>query len=297
MFNLEYLKNKVQGSTVKSSNVKIKNIVQLSDAKDFGKNTITWISDKKLSDLNFKINCVLICSNAAENHKMLKDALLIKVENPRQAFAIVLREFAEMDKEDVLIHATAIIHPGAQVGVNFNCGPNVVIEKDVIIGNDVSIGANTIVKKRTSISNNVTIGSNCTIGGVGFGYEKNESGEYEVLPHLGGVKIDQHVEIGNNTCVDRAVLGYTRLRSNVKVDNLVHIAHGCDIGKNSLIIANAMVAGSVIIGENTWVAPSSSILNQLQIGSNVTVGMAAVVLKSVEDGDVVVGAPARSIKK
>ena len=297
MFNLEYLKSKVQGSTIKSSNVEIKNIVQLSDAMGFGKDTITWISDKKLLDLNFKINCVLICSNAAENHKMLKDALLIKVENPRQAFAIALREFAEMDKEDVLIHATAIIHPDAQVGMNFNCGPNVVVEKDVIIGDDVTIGANTIVKKRTSISNNVTIGSNCTIGGVGFGYEKNESGEYEVLPHLGGVKIEQHVEIGNNTCIDRAVLGFTRLRSNVKVDNLVHIAHGCDIGKNSLIIANAMVAGSVIIGENTWVAPSSSILNQLQIGSNVTVGMAAVVLKAVEDGDVVIGIPARSIKK
>lgn len=297
MFSLEYLKNKVQGCTVKDSDVEIKNIVQLSDAKDCGKDTVSWISDKKLSTLDFKINCVLICSEIAENHKCLEDAILIKVENPRQAFAVVLREFAELDKEEVLIHSSAIIHPDAQIGLNFNCGPNVVIESDVIIGDNVSIGANTIIKKRTSISNNVSIGSNCTIGGIGFGYEKNENGKYVALPHLGGVIIEGNVEIGNNTCIDRAVLGFTRLRSNVKVDNLVHIAHGCDIGKNSLIIANAMVAGSVIIGENTWVAPSSSILNQLQIGSNVTVGMAAVVLKAVEDGDVVVGAPARSIKK
>jgi UDP-3-O-[3-hydroxymyristoyl] glucosamine N-acyltransferase len=84
---------------------------------------------------------------------------------------------------------------------------------------------------------------------------------------------------------------------NVKVDNLVHIAHGVQVGRNSLVIANAMVAGSVQIGENTWVAPSSSIINQKKIGNNVTIGLSAVVVKNVEDGQTVIGSPAEEISK
>lgn len=297
MISIEYLESKIQGRKNKISKIDIEKIVQLSDAEHCGKDTVTWISDKKLETLNYKLGCVVICSGKSEDHQMLQEAILIKVENPRQAFATVLREFAELEDNEILIHTSAIIHPMAQLGHNLNCGPNVVIEKDVVIGDHVSIGANTIIKKRTSISNNVSIGSNCSIGGVGFGYEKNQLGQYEVLPHLGGVVIEEYVQIHNNTCIDRGVLGNTRLRSNVKVGNLVHIAHGCDIGKNSLIISNAMVSGSVIIGENTWIAPSSSILTHLKIGNNVTVGMAAVVLKNVSDNDIVVGVPARSIKK
>lgn len=109
--------------------------------------------------------------------------------------------------------------------------------------------------------------------------------------------INDNVEIGNNTCVDKAVLGSTVLRENVKIDNLVHIAHGCDIGKNSLVIANSMIAGSVIIGENAWVAPSASILNKIKIGKNVVLGMGAVVIRNVEDNAVIIGNPGKTLNK
>jgi UDP-3-O-[3-hydroxymyristoyl] glucosamine N-acyltransferase len=108
--------------------------------------------------------------------------------------------------------------------------------------------------------------------------------------------MEEYVEIGNNTCVDRAVMGSTFLRKNVKVDNLVHIAHGCDIGENSLVIANAMVAGSVQMGKNCWIAPSSSILNKVKIAHDATIGMGAVILKDVQKGEVVVGNPGKVIK-
>ena len=109
--------------------------------------------------------------------------------------------------------------------------------------------------------------------------------------------MENNVEIGNNTCVDRAVIGSTTLGENVKVDNLVHIAHGVKVARNTVIIANAMVAGSVTIGENTWIAPSASILNQKNIGDNVLVGMSSLVLKDVEDNQIVAGVPAKVIKK
>ena len=132
---------------------------------------------------------------------------------------------------------------------------------------------------------------------MGFGYEKNEKGEYKAIKHVGYVVIEKDAEIANNVVIDRATLGVTVIGENVKIDNLVHISHNVRIGKNCMILANSMLAGSVTIGENSWIAPSASILNQKKIGSNVMVGMGAVVLKDVENDIVVVGNPSRILKK
>jgi UDP-3-O-[3-hydroxymyristoyl] glucosamine N-acyltransferase len=107
--------------------------------------------------------------------------------------------------------------------------------------------------------------------------------------------IEDGVEIGNNTTIDRAVLGSTFIRKNSKIDNLVHIAHGVEIGENSLIIANAMVAGSTSIGRNVWVAPSASIINKISVGDNSIIGMGAVVVRSVSEGQTIVGNPGKDI--
>jgi UDP-3-O-[3-hydroxymyristoyl] glucosamine N-acyltransferase len=154
-----------------------------------------------------------------------------------------------------------------------------------------------VLKYGTKIHDNAKIGANCTIGGVGFGYELDEEKKYVLLPHLGNVVLKSFVEIGNNTCIDRAVMGSTILEENVKVDNLVHIAHGVVIGKNSLIIANSMIAGSTKIGENVWVAPSVSILNKKTISDNSYIGMGAVVIKDVKENETIVGNPGKALVK
>lgn len=179
------------------------------------------------------------------------DCRYIICENPRKSFGQVLKLF----KKDE---------------------PN-------IINSSAKIGKHTILKN-TTIEENVTIGANCTIGGAGFGYE-----EGELIPHIGRVRICEGVEIGNNVCIDRAVMGETIIGKSVKIDNLVHIAHGVEIGEGSMIIANAMIGGSVKIGKNVWIAPSVSILNGLTIGDNAYIGMGAVVLKDVEEGQKIVG--------
>ena len=170
-----------------------------------------------------------------------------------------------------------------------------VIEENCSLGDFCVIDHNTVIKAGTVIGEYAKIGSNCTIGGVGFGYEQNDEGVYEMIPHIGNVLINNHVEIGNNVCIDRAVMGATILHEHVKVDNLVHIAHGVSIGKNSLVIANAMVAGSVEIGENSWIAPSASIKQKVTIGNNALVGLGSVVLKNVEDQSIVAGVPAKKM--
>jgi UDP-3-O-[3-hydroxymyristoyl] glucosamine N-acyltransferase len=135
------------------------------------------------------------------------------------------------------------------------------------------------------------------IGSDGYGYQRNENLIFEKFPHMGGVIIEDNVDIGSNTCVDRGALGNTIIKEGAKIDNLVHIAHNVVIGRHCAIIANAMLGGSVVIADYSWVAPSASILNQVSIGKKVTVGMAAVVTKNIPDGETWAGVPAKPLKE
>ena len=255
---------------------------------------LMWVNDANLALLDKVQTGTIICSKKFTGFKQGCNYLV--VERPRLAFKEIITRFFTPAKLQC-ISLTAIIYPGCLIGKNVTIGHHVVVEENCVIGDLSSIGHNTIIHANTRIGNNVTIGCNNTIGGVGFGYEKDIDGEYSVIPHIGNVVLGNNVEIGNNTCIDRAVLGSTILHDNVKVDNLVHIAHGVIIGKNSLIIANAMVAGSATIGEHVWVAPSASILNKKSIANNAVIGMGAVVLKNVNEGETIIGNPGKPLNK
>lgn len=257
---------------------------------------LMWIKQKKIENLYFLEAGTVICPADVDRTKINPNVNYFISHNPRQSFAKVLRTFFTPTKK-IGISTTAFIHYTVKIGNNPSIGHFVTIHENVVIGDNVHIDDHTVIKENTAIGSNVTIGANCTIGGVGFGYEQDEAGDYELIPHIGNVIISDHVEIGNNTTIDRAVMGATILEENVKVDNLVHIAHGVRVGRNSMIIANAMVAGSVQVGENVWVAPSSSIINGVTIGKNTVIGMGAVIVKQVGEKDVMVGNPGRSIKK
>ena len=145
---------------------------------------------------------------------------------------------------------------------------------------------------------NVVIGEYCSIGRDGYQYILDVSTNKLIkFPHFGNIILEDDVEIGNNVCIARGALSNTILRRGVKVDNLVHIAHNVEVGENTQIIANAMIAGSVKIGKNCWISPSSSIKNQITIGDNVLIGLGAVVIKNVESNCVMIGNPARLLRK
>ena len=279
-----------------NQDILVSNIVQLNpDNKQ--EDVIYWCNDKSIENLKHCMFGVIICSLKAKELKLINSsANYILVDNPRLTFANVLSKFFVPEEDEPEISKSAIIHPSVKIGNNVFIGSNTVIEKECIIGDNVSIGHNTSILRKTTIGSNVKIGSNNTIGGVGFGYEKDESGNYKLLHHIGNVVISDFVEIGNNTCIDRAVLGSTMIHKNVKIDNLVHIAHGVIIGENSLIIANSMIGGSTIIGKNVWVSPSVSIINKGIVEDNALVGMGAVVVKRVEEETIVVGNPAKFLK-
>ncbi len=284
-----------------STDAIINNIVAISSG-DLTTSNMAWCGEK-YKEQTTHINSGTVLVNqvtneyAKKNNTEYNQINWIIVENPRRAFAEVLNAFFVKQAPMGVIEPSAAVHDSVQLDQSQSyIGKNVVIEENCKVGKNVSIGHNTVILSGTVLGDGVKIGSNCTIGGVGFGYEMGEDGQYRVIPHIGNVEIGNDVEIGNNVCIDRAVLGSTKLHDNVKVDNLVHIAHGVEVGKNSLVIAKAMVAGSVKIGENVWVAPMSSIIQKTTIGDNSLIGMGSTVLKDVEPSTIVAGSPAKKIR-
>jgi UDP-3-O-[3-hydroxymyristoyl] glucosamine N-acyltransferase len=271
----------------------INQLIQLSPDNNRS-DVLMWASEKNIEILSRVKAGVIICPESTTTFH--PSCQYIVTKNPRLTFQKTLEEFF-MRNPIPGISKKASIHPTVKPGRDIFIGDHVVIEEGCKIGNFVTIDHNTVIKSGSILFDNVKIGSNCTIGGVGFGYEKDENGNYQVIPHIGNVILKERVEIGNNTCIDRAVLGSTILEENVKVDNLVHIAHGVTIGKNSLIIANTMIGGSTHIGENVWVAPSTSILNKKNVKSNSVLGMGAVIVKDVAEGETIIGNPGKPLIK
>lgn len=279
---------------VGNTSKQVRRVIQLSFAgRDEG--DISWVSDKNVAALNQVDKGIIICSTRVDRSLFKNTCTYLLVENPRLYFLKLVGTFF-VEPSEASISERAVIHPTAKLGRNCSIAPGVVIEKNCVLGDEVEVGPNTVIKN-TVIGNRVKIGANNTVGGVGFGYEKNEDGKYDLIPHIGNVVIEDNVEIGNNTAIDRAVLGSTLIRRNAKIDNLVHIAHGVTIGENSLIIANAMIAGSAQVGTNVWVSPSASVLNKLQVGNDSVIGMGAVVLKDVAPNQTIVGNPGKELKR
>jgi len=256
---------------------------------------VMWLSDVLLEKNRLKVSTaigLLVLTEKSYDALVEKPQNALLVEYPRETFQQILSVFFE-EKWTALVEKTATIHAEVTIPASCYIGHFVVIEEGVVVGENCFIGHHTVLHANTVIGRDVRIGTHNTIGGAGFGYAKDPDGAYSQFTHLGNVVLEDNVTIHNNTCIDRAVIGSTRIGVGAKIDNLVHIAHGVTIGKNTLVIANSMIAGSTKIGDDCWVAPSVSILNKLSVGDGSTVGMGAVVLKDVSTHSVVFGNPAK----
>ena len=265
-----------------------------------GPGALAWISRKNLERdpqrwRAFKGALLIVPDSAVIDTP--PDFAVLRARDPKLSFIRAVGQFFE-DLTSIALPALgeAPIAADAQLGQHVTLAAGCVIGPRVRIGDHVSIGANTVIAN-CDIAQGVRIGCNCTIGLPGFGYEKDESGRYWRFPHLGGVRIERDVEIGSNTCIDRGSLGDTVIGAGSKIDNLVHVAHNVVLGKNTVVIANSMLGGSVTIGDGSWVAPSVTIMNQASIGAGATLGLGAVVLKDVAAEQVIVGNPGRVLDK
>jgi UDP-3-O-[3-hydroxymyristoyl] glucosamine N-acyltransferase len=271
-------------------------IFRVNTDQDAVQGDLAWISPRQAATRSEKSNNFRGSLLIGPESILMSGIPFISCNKPKLAFIEVVNHFfSDLAK----IEWPSIghdVHQDSVVDQSAILAPGVIIGSGVSIKENVVIGPNTVIAN-TMIYPNVIIGANCSIGLPGFGYEKDEDGKYCRFPHVGRVIIKEDVEIGSNTCVDRGSIGDTIIGRGVKVDNLVHIAHNVRIGANAMIIANSMLGGSATIGEDAWVAPSVSVMNQTSIGKSAVLGMGAVVLKDVEDLSVMVGNPAKLLRK
>jgi UDP-3-O-[3-hydroxymyristoyl] glucosamine N-acyltransferase len=272
---------------------------RVSTLSDADEGCIVWIKPGRADTEKILENCsvgTVVCdSSTAQISERFPGKTFVVVDSPKLAFLrIISRIFKPLP--DWGAEPSAVIHPEARIHPHTYIGPNAVIGR-AQIGEGTVIHANCTVYDKVRIGCHVTVNANTVIGSEGFGYSRNEDGEFELFPHMGGVEIGDHVDIGSNTSIDRGTLGDTIIGEGVKIDNLVHIAHNVVIGKHSAIIANSMLGGSVSIGDFAWVAPSAAIMNQITLGAGTTVGVGAVVTKSVPEGETWAGVPARPLKE
>ncbi len=214
--------------------------------------------------------------------------------NPRLSFIRLVDHFFAPERPTG-IHPSAVLADRTTVPASAYIGPL------ATLGADVSVGERTVIHAGVHVYAGCTIGADCTIhpgtvvGSDGFGFERSETGAPRRFPHLGTVMIEDDVEIGANSCIDRATLGATAIRSGARIDNLVYIAHGVEVGHGALVMTLTSVGGGSRLGARSWISPSATLRDHVLVGDGATVGLGAVVVADVAAGSTVAGNPARPL--
>ncbi len=245
---------------------------------------------------------------------------ILRVPDPRAAIAAAIQAMHPSPHPEPGVHPTAVVAPDARLGADVSIGPHVTIGSGTevgdgtaigagtTIGDDVSIGARCLLHPGVTLYRNVSIGDRCilhsgsVIGADGFGFvmlKDDRGGHYEKFPQVGRVEIGNDVEIGANSCIDRAALGVTSIGDGVKLDNMVHIGHNCKIGRHVVIAAQTGLSGGVEVGEYAVIGGQVGIGDKVKIESGAVLGSGSGVLTSkiVRAGQVLWGTPARPLKE
>ena len=296
-----------------------KEISTLSPINQIIEGSIVCIDNNKYleSALSSNANALILKEETFNNIKDLKGKTAVIYNNPKEAFIKLLYflfedkkyplgtiEKTAVIKENANIDANAYIGDNAHIGKNTVVGKCSVIEANVFLGDDVVIGenciiyANAVIHDRCIVKNKVIIGSSTVIGNDGFGFFE-VNGKQMKIPQRGNVVIEDDVELGANVCIDRATLGSTIIREGVKIDNLVQIAHNCDIGEHSIIVSQVGIAGSSKIGHHCILGGQAALADHVTLGDRVIFGGRTAVMSNVkvESNSIMLGAPAQNIER
>lgn len=258
--------------------------------------TLDWISMANKAPLEYVKQSparVIICPITIKDSisSGITGKTLILTANPNLLFSrVATKLFVKPPQWG--IHPTAVIHPEAIISDEVAIGAFCVIGK-VKIGSGTMISAQVYIEDGVEIGDNVFIKAGAKLGQAGFGFVRNETGEFEKFPQLGKLVIGSRVEIGSNTTIDKGSLSDTFIGEGTKISGQAVVAHNVRIGKNCFIGAGVFIAGSASIEDNCWIAPSVSIREHIVVGASAVLGMGSIALKDVPAGQVWLGAPAR----
>ena len=298
--------NLVQGTVIGDASIKISSLAPIDKIIPGSLVFAEGEDNIKMAETS-EASAILVSSKITHSAKNL-----IQVAHPFKAFIKLLNHFHPPKKINYGIHPTAVIGEGVQLGEHVSIGPYVVIESGSVIGNhsvlkshihvghDVKIGEQTTIHPHVTIYDDCEIGSgviihaSTVIGSDGFGYTFVE-GQHLKVPHLGNVIIEDHVEVGANTAIDRATMGATVIGEGTKIDNLVQIAHSVKLGKHNILCGFTGIAGSTKTGNNVICAANVGVSDHVRIENNVVLGARTGVPpnKLLNEGTVYLGNPAR----
>jgi len=272
---------------------------------------LSFLANPKYEEFLYTTKASVLIINEAYELKQPVSTTLIRVPDAYTAFATLLSKYQEIMQQQLsgvqepsYISKTAsygkqvFIGAFAYLGEKVKIGDNTKIYPQVYIGNNVTIGNNCIIHPGVRIyhdcqvGNHVTIHAGTIIGSDGFGFAPQADGSFKKVPQIGNVMIEDHVEIGSNTTIDRATIGSTIIRSGAKLDNLIQIAHNVEIGNSSVIAAQAGISGSTKIGKGVMIGGQAGIVGHIQLGDGAKVNAQSGVSKSVDAGKAVTGSPA-----
>lgn len=310
VFTARQIADFLKGEIVGNPDVTVSNFSKIEEGK---KGTITFLANPKYTSYiyNTEADIVLVNSDFIAD-KPIK-ATLVKVPNAYAALASLMemvnsntpRKTGQEEMSFVSTSATigeeVYVGAFAYIADNADIGDKTVVHPQVYVGENVKIGKDCIVYPGAKIYSDCVIGDRCiihsgaVIGADGFGYSK-ESEEYHKIPQMGNVIVEDDVEIGANTTIDRAVMGSTLIQQGVKLDNLIQIAHNCEIGKHTAMAAQVGIAGSTKIGENCVLGGQVGIGGHITIGKNSQVGAQSGIISNTKEGSEVMGSPAYPVK-
>ncbi|RZK50620.1 MAG: UDP-3-O-(3-hydroxymyristoyl)glucosamine N-acyltransferase [Pedobacter sp.] len=314
-FTAELISGFLDGTIEGDPNVIVGELAKIENGKE---GSICFLSNPKYESYLYttKASAVIVSNSFVPDQPFTPT--LIRVKDPYSAFSVLLEKYNEalnQGRKQTGIMEQSFVHPTAKLGKNVFVaafsyidenaviGDNTVIESQVFVGPDSIIGADCIIYsgvkiyKRSQIGNNVIIHANAVIGSDGFGFAPQADGTYNKIAQVGNVVIEDHVEIGANTTIDRATMGSTFIRKGAKLDNLIQIAHNVEIGANAVIAAQTGISGSTKLGENSVIGGQVGIAGHLVLAKGTQVGAQAGINFNTEENKQWHGSPAQPLKE
>lgn len=297
-FSAQQIAMMIQGQVEGDAAATVKSFGKIEEAQS---GQLSFLANPKYEEFLYTTDASIIIISEQQLLKQKIKATLIRVPDAYAAFATLLTKYQALKTQNLVgiqtpsfiaptaklgeghfIAAFAYISEAAVLGDNVKIFSNVVIGENVKIGNNVTIHPGVVIYADCVIGNQVTIHSGSIIGSDGFGFAPKEDGSFQKVPQLGNVVIEDEVEIGANTTIDRATIGSTVIRKGVKLDNLIQIAHNAEIGSNTVIAAQTGISGSTKIGQNVMVGGQVGFAGHIQVADGVKIAAQSGVTKSVK---------------
>ena len=298
----------INGKTEGNENASVYSFGKIEEAQD---GQLAFLANPKYEEYLYSTKATVIIINDALELRQPVAATLIRVPDAYTAFATLLSKYQQMMQQQLVgiqqpsyIAASAtygqdvFIGAFAYIGENVKLGNGTKIYPNVYLGNNVKIGDNSIIHPGAKIyhdcliGNSVIIHAGTVIGSDGFGFAPQADGSFQKVPQIGNVIVEDNVEIGANTTIDRATIGSTIIRSGAKLDNLIQVAHNVEIGNSTVVAAQAGISGSTKVGKGVMIGGQVGVVGHITIGDGAKINAQSGVSKSVEPGKAVTGSPA-----